>query len=588
MTRASVFLILLAVSQGSGANFCGENSGDCPGRSQQLLQASVKKLEDSSVVNDVSAVQVLTDVKQLPETMDQHELPSYTDDDWDDWEDGGRDSDPNDDGDWDADEDNDEWDKDYEGWGDDKEANDDDDAGDEQDDDADGHDADEDLMETDVAIKKDPDDDAGDEQDDEEDVVFASAAKSRRELRRKIAPGCYVKQQVSGFPSWQCPASKQWVQDTWGRNNANSFASKAKCQARKEGHDKYCGSTGSRWRFVRQGRTKGKQPPPPAQPGCYFRMPPAPTGHCTEIKDWTLDSWGRDNAKSFESKASCEARKQGHDSWCRSTVSQWLYVSPPAGQRNSVLCIGNSLTFTIFHVLQDAFTQGRTGLSFKRITTGGRKLNEHKKSLKQGEWHYKDAVSAEKWKYVVLQEAGYMPWRHSYKHKTFKKSLKAVLWWDKKIQELGADTVIYEPLGRRDGTRNMRSAKGRKLDFKAYYRATKKGVDNYVKALKKRGRTPKHAPVGTAFMIAHIQNYDLWYGLYDQDGTHPSPRGQYLASCVLFATISGQSPKSLPLPSMASSYRHYADWENNVLRPAYISAQDGAMLRDIAHKAVFG
>mmetsp|Transcript_17842 Transcript_17842/g.44641 ORF Transcript_17842/g.44641 Transcript_17842/m.44641 type:complete len:476 (-) Transcript_17842:165-1592(-) len=257
------------------------------------------------------------------------------------------------------------------------------------------------------------------------------------------------------------------------------------------------------------------------------------------------------------------------------------------GQRNSVLCIGNSLTYTIFHVLQDAFTQGRTGLSFQRITKGGCKMDTHKNSLQQGDVHYRNTLSAKKWKYVVLQEAGYMPWRHSYKSRTFDTSLKAVLWWDKKIEELGAETVVYEPIYRRDGTRGMMSTQ-RKLGFKAFARATKKGVDQYVKALKKKGRKPKYAPVGTAFLLAHMKDKRLWHGLYDRDGTHPSHRGQYLASCVLFATISGDSPKSLHLPKVASSYRHYADWEKNVLKPAAITAEDGATLREIAHKAVFG
>jgi len=215
-------------------------------------------------------------------------------------------------------------------------------------------------------------------------------------------------------------------------------------------------------------------------------------------------------------------------------------------------------------------------------------LDEHKAHLKAGEWHYKDTVANKKWKHVVLQEAGYMPWRDSYKHHTFRKSLKAVLWWDKKIQQLGAETVIYEPFARRDGTYNMRSAKGKKLDFKAYYKATKKGVDKYVKALKKRGRKPKHAPVGKAFLLVHKQNKRLWRGLYDRDGTHPSPRGQYLASCVLFAAISGISPRSLPVPNIASQYKYYGDWETDVLRPAHISEGDAAKLRRVAHEAVFG
>jgi len=50
--------------------------------------------------------------------------------------------------------------------------------------------------------------------------------------------------------------------------------------------------------------------------------------------------------------------------------------------------------------------------------------------------------------------------------------------------------------------------------------------------------------VGPAWAEATAGGADV--GLYYEDGSHPSPNGSYLAACVFFATLYGESPEGLP------------------------------------------
>jgi hypothetical protein len=65
------------------------------------------------------------------------------------------------------------------------------------------------------------------------------------------------------------------------------------------------------------------------------------------------------------------------------------------------------------------------------------------------------------------------------------------------------------------------------------------------------------APVGWAFREILLQetNPDLWAS----DGHHASERGKYLACLVLYATIFGESPVGLWVPSSIDGTQAYAD-----------------------------
>jgi hypothetical protein len=66
----------------------------------------------------------------------------------------------------------------------------------------------------------------------------------------------------------------------------------------------------------------------------------------------------------------------------------------------------------------------------------------------------------------------------------------------------------------------------------------------------------RSAHVGIAFQIAIAEHPEI--DLYDADGSHPSPAGSFLASCVLAQTITGEAPR-VPDPPPAALDRTTAE-----------------------------
>ena len=78
------------------------------------------------------------------------------------------------------------------------------------------------------------------------------------------------------------------------------------------------------------------------------------------------------------------------------------------------------------------------------------------------------------------------------------------------------------------------------------------GYMDYHSNITNAGHTVWMAPVGLAF--AHIHDNvvaagfnasltgNTFYDLYNADGSHPSLAGSYLAACVLYATMTGETP----------------------------------------------
>jgi hypothetical protein len=97
------------------------------------------------------------------------------------------------------------------------------------------------------------------------------------------------------------------------------------------------------------------------------------------------------------------------------------------------------------------------------------------------------------------------------------------------IRAVGATPVLLETWGRRDGW----------SDYGLDYRAMQAAIDEGYRTLGTDLRV-NVAPVGEAWQTAMLQApaIELW----QEDGSHPSIAGTYLASCVLYARIFGQSP----------------------------------------------
>ncbi|KAL3918983.1 MAG: hypothetical protein SGILL_003984 [Bacillariaceae sp.] len=57
-----------------------------------------------------------------------------------------------------------------------------------------------------------------------------------------------------------------------------------------------------------------------------------------------------------------------------------------------------------------------------------------------------------------------------------------------------------------------------------------------------RSQKPKLVNMGIAFLVIFEENLDLWYSLFWIDNKHPSPHGNFLASCLLHHAVYGRVP----------------------------------------------
>lgn len=81
-----------------------------------------------------------------------------------------------------------------------------------------------------------------------------------------------------------------------------------------------------------------------------------------------------------------------------------------------------------------------------------------------------------------------------------------------------------------------------------FQQSIREGIQSYIQVLHDNTSiSARMAPVGTAFLHVHNENYDLWEKLFDPwDSFHPSPTGTFLQGCVLYCTIFGAAPPTCP------------------------------------------
>lgn len=189
----------------------------------------------------------------------------------------------------------------------------------------------------------------------------------------------------------------------------------------------------------------------------------------------------------------------------------------PAQAPANVLYIGNSYTF--YHRMPATISaMGRADGSPRELNA---KVLAVSSATLRGHWESGAAQSAireRKWDYVVLQEHSMLPLEQK------EEMYKYIRLFDKEIKRNGAKTVLWLTWARQDHPEAQRV-----LD--AAFGAIAEEIGALV------------APVGPAWQAARRSVPDL--ALYDDDGSHPSPLGSYLAACVFYITFQpgqGQCP----------------------------------------------
>jgi hypothetical protein len=182
-----------------------------------------------------------------------------------------------------------------------------------------------------------------------------------------------------------------------------------------------------------------------------------------------------------------------------------------------VLFIGNS--FTYYHDLPKMISElAKAGkqrpLHYERETPGGCTLEKH---WKDGKALAK--IQSRKWDFVVLQD-----------HSTAALLKKDSLFnhgrkFDAEIKKRGSKTILYM-------TWALQNTPGDQPAISKAYLDLSKELKVQI------------APVGNAWDAALMADKKLV--LHEKDKKHPNATGTYLAACVFYATIYGESPEGLP------------------------------------------
>ena len=190
-----------------------------------------------------------------------------------------------------------------------------------------------------------------------------------------------------------------------------------------------------------------------------------------------------------------------------------------------MLFVGNSLTF--FNDLPELFAalagSGGHSVEVGMSAQGGQTLAGHASStatLKK--------LTGQRWDFVLLQEQSRIP---AIAAQRKEQMVPAARLLDEKAAESGADTVLFLTWASRDGLPGA----GFK-DYAAMQAAIEAG---YLEVAGEIGAVV--APVGVAWQRALEEHPEL--ELWQRDGSHPSPEGTYLAACVFYATLLGESPE---------------------------------------------
>ncbi|MAR94433.1 MAG: hypothetical protein CMA45_05115 [Euryarchaeota archaeon] len=157
------------------------------------------------------------------------------------------------------------------------------------------------------------------------------------------------------------------------------------------------------------------------------------------------------------------------------------------------------------------------------------------------------------WDYVILQDQSQIPSLPT-TDANWQASKDGAVNISTEVEAEGSETVLFMTWGRRSGESGIQWHQYNNLNhnYTVMQSRLAEGYTLYAENISAAGNTAWIAPVGLAFKHIHdaveangvnaSQSGNMFYELYDPDGSHPSLSGSYLAACVLYASMTGESP----------------------------------------------
>jgi hypothetical protein len=215
-----------------------------------------------------------------------------------------------------------------------------------------------------------------------------------------------------------------------------------------------------------------------------------------------------------------------------------------------VLFLGNSYTYVndLPGTLARLAESGGHRLETQMVAKGGETLSDHVASSESMEM-----LASRQWDYVILQEQSTQP---AYDAARTALMYPAARTLAARIRSSGGSPLLFLTWAHRDGDPQGGIAT---------YQSMQNKVTNAYQMLAAQLDAPV-APVGFAWFVTRSEHPEI--ELWQDDGSHPSAAGTYLAACVFYAVIFDQSPLNLSYHSSLASDQALAlqqEVERNVL-----------------------
>ena len=211
---------------------------------------------------------------------------------------------------------------------------------------------------------------------------------------------------------------------------------------------------------------------------------------------------------------------------CGASAPPTCSAAANAAPCTRVLFVGNRYTYvndlpTTFAELAVA---GGHNVEAEMVANGGETLAQHAAAAET-----LDRISSAQWSFVVLQDQSETPATSTGRSMMY----PAARTLAQKVRAAGAQTMFFMTWAHRDGI----SIAGVNT-----YESMQLAInDGYTGIVDELGAPV--APVGFTWFVVRRDHPEI--AMWQDDGSHPTASGTYLAACVFYASIFRQSPEGL-------------------------------------------
>jgi hypothetical protein len=192
-----------------------------------------------------------------------------------------------------------------------------------------------------------------------------------------------------------------------------------------------------------------------------------------------------------------------------------------------ILFLGNSYTYAndLPDLLKQLAAAANQAIVAEAIAEPGWQLQQHATNAES-----LDALPAQKWNYVVLQEQSVIPAMRGEREYSMFPAVRSLA---QRSTAIGRKPLLFMTWGRERGMPESGFA-----DYASMQTAIATGYATIAAEL-----DIAIAPVGEAWRTVVTQHPTI--RLWDEDGSHPSMAGSFLAACVFYTVLYRRSPKGI-------------------------------------------